>query len=260
MWLAELATYQFEAGSELVRCGDPAEHALLVTAGRAAVTPNGRATTEVVGPGGTIGELAAVLGTNHDVSASAIDAVTAVVIPRDVLVAAALASGGTARALARGFITELAPALRSVVLAIAGPAAPAAAPARAWDRIVLTAAHPAVANQLPPSGLSINRLPFRIGRSSARHERTGRATSDELVLHDTQPYKLSRQHFVIETSTTGPVVRDDNSALGTIVNGGRIGTGRAAIEAVLRAGRNTILAGTESSPFRFFLTVEAASA
>ena len=256
--MVELTTYQFEAGTELVRCGDPADHALLVTAGRAAVTPNGCATTEVVGPGGTIGELAAVLGTNHDVSASAIDAVTAVVIPRDVLVAAALASGGTARALARGFITELAPALRSVVLAVAGPAAPAAT--LVWHRIVLTAAHPAVANQLPPSGLSINRLPFRIGRSSVRHERTGRATSVELVLHDTEPYKLSRQHFVIETSQTGPVVRDDNSALGTIVNGRRIGTGRAALEAVLRAGRNTILAGTESSPFRFFLTVEAASA
>jgi CRP/FNR family transcriptional regulator, cyclic AMP receptor protein len=71
------------------------------------------------------------------------------------------------------------------------------------------------------------------------------------MLDDTGPFRLSRNHFLIEQRQEGYNVRDLHSTLGTIVNSQRIG-GRFRIDhAPLRAGENEVIAGGTDSPFVF---------
>ena len=72
-----------------------------------------------------------------------------------------------------------------------------------------------------------------------------------LKLDDTTPFRLSRNHFIIEKRARGYHVRDLCSTLGTIVNGEPIGDHFRADDALLRAGENEVIAGGVDSPFVF---------
>jgi CRP/FNR family cyclic AMP-dependent transcriptional regulator len=72
-----------------------------------------------------------------------------------------------------------------------------------------------------------------------------------LKLNDTAPFRLSRNHFVIEKRDGSYHVRDLRSTLGTIVNGEPIGDHFRADDALLRAGENEVVAGGVDSPFVF---------
>jgi len=62
---------------------------------------------------------------------------------------------------------------------------------------------------------------FLVGRRPAAGEGLARWQPD-LQLDDAAPFRVSRNHFVIEKSDLGYLVRDLGSALGTIVNGAAI--------------------------------------
>src|SRR5258706_72403 len=64
-----------------------------------------------------------------------------------------------------------------------------------------------------------------------------------LKLDDTAPFRLSRNHFIIEKRDGSYHVRDLRSTLGTIVNGEPIGDHFRADGALLRAGENEVIAG-----------------
>ena len=73
----------------------------------------------------------------------------------------------------------------------------------------------------------------------------------DLKLDDTVPFRLSRNHFMIEKRDGSYYVRDLRSSLGTIVNGEPIGD-HFSDEAPLRAGENEVIAGgVKSPPFVF---------
>jgi hypothetical protein len=72
----------------------------------------------------------------------------------------------------------------------------------------------------------------------------------DLKLDDTVPFRLSRNHFMIEKRDGNYYVRDLCSTLGTIVNGKPIGDFRGD-DAALRAGENEVIAGGVNSPFVF---------
>jgi len=91
-----------------------------------------------------------------------------------------------------------------------------------------------------------------VGRNSVKGEPPPTEDND-LTFEDFKPFNLSRRHFVIEESRRGLVVRDCGSHLGTVVNGMRIGSKAAGNIAILKAGDNEIIAGTEQSPYRFTL-------
>jgi CRP/FNR family transcriptional regulator, cyclic AMP receptor protein len=57
------------------------------------------------------------------------------------------------------------------------------------------------------------------------------------------PFRLSRNHFMIEERDGNYWVRDLYSTLGTIVNGEPIGEHFRSDEAPLRAGENEVIAG-----------------
>jgi hypothetical protein len=73
----------------------------------------------------------------------------------------------------------------------------------------------------------------------------------DLKLDDTVPFRLSRNHFMIEKRDGNYYVRDLCSTLGTIVNGEPIGDHFRGDDAALRAGENEVIAGGVGSPFVF---------
>src|SRR5262249_40339420 len=73
----------------------------------------------------------------------------------------------------------------------------------------------------------------------------------DLKLDDTVPFRLSRNHFMIEKRDGNYYVRDLRSTLGTIVNGEPIGDHFRGDDAPLRAGENEVIAGGVDSPFVF---------
>ena len=72
-----------------------------------------------------------------------------------------------------------------------------------------------------------------------------------LKLDDTVPFRLPRNHFMIEKRDGSYYVHDLRSTLGTIVNGQPIGEHFRSDDAPLRAGENEVIAGGVGSRFVF---------
>ena len=83
--------------------------------------------------------------------------------------------------------------------------------------------------------LGLGDLPFIVGRGSDAGEGLPRLQPD-LKLDDTVPFRLSRNHFMIEKRDECYYVHDLCSTLGTIVNGEPIGNHFRGDDAALRAG------------------------
>jgi CRP/FNR family transcriptional regulator, cyclic AMP receptor protein len=98
--------------------------------------------------------------------------------------------------------------------------------------------------------LGLGDLPFVVGRRPFAGEAPP-LWQPHLMLDDTAPFRLSRNHFIIEKRDGGYRVRDLCSTLGTIVNGEPIGDHFRADHAPLRAGENGVIAGGVDSPFAF---------
>jgi CRP/FNR family cyclic AMP-dependent transcriptional regulator len=97
-------------------------------------------------------------------------------------------------------------------------------------------------------------LPFVVGRRPGAGEAPPLWQTD-LLLDDTAPFRLSRDHFIIEKRDGRYHVRDLCSTLGTIVNGEPIGDHFRTDDAPLRAGENEVIAGGVGSPFAFSVFV-----
>ena len=93
-------------------------------------------------------------------------------------------------------------------------------------------------------------LPFVVGRRPVAREEQPPYQPD-LKLDDTVPFRLSRNHFIIEKRDGDYHVRDLGSTLGTIVNGDPIGDYFRTKDAPLRAGDNEVIAGGVNSPLVF---------
>ena len=117
------------------------------------------------------------------------------------------------------------------------------------NSVFLTAKTPWLQQQLPDR-FEVDNLPFVIGRRLTAEEAPPLWQPD-LTLDDTAPFRLSRNHFVIEQGDRGYHVRDLCSTLGTIVNGEPIGTHFRTDDSPLRIGDNEVIAGGIDSPFAF---------
>ncbi len=108
---------------------------------------------------------------------------------------------------------------------------------------------------IAPSGLEIKNFPFRVGRA-ARH-RIDPLNVNDILLPDSQPFNVSRNHFSIEKTNEGVFVQDRGSYLGTIVNGAIIGGHHKGAWIELRGGENEVIAGSSQSPFKFHVFLDA---
>jgi hypothetical protein len=102
--------------------------------------------------------------------------------------------------------------------------------------------------------LGLGDLPFVVGRGPVAGEGLPPLHPD-LKLDDTVPFRLSRNHFMIEKRDGSYYVRDLRSSLGTIVNGEPTGEHFRGDDAPLRAGENEVIAGGVDSPFVFSVFV-----
>ena len=102
--------------------------------------------------------------------------------------------------------------------------------------------------------LRLGDLPFVVGRGPMPGEGPPPLQPD-LKLEDTAPFRLSRNHFVIEKHDGSYHVRDLRSTLGTIVNGEPIGNHFRTDDALLRAGENEVIAGGVDSAFVFSVVI-----
>lgn len=107
---------------------------------------------------------------------------------------------------------------------------------------------------LPDHGYLMPKHIFRVGRKSNRHEDPFEV--NDLMLPDTPPYNVSRNHFSIEKTLDGVLVNDRGSFLGTIVNGKTIGGNHHGAIIALSEGDNEIIVGSHHSPFKFRVRVK----
>jgi len=97
-------------------------------------------------------------------------------------------------------------------------------------------------------------LPYVIGRRRLPGEAKP-TRRPNLMIEDAEPFRLSRDHFMITRDMTRLLILDLGSTLGTIVNGGAIGHHFMTDAAPLHRGDNRIVAGGQGSPFAFIVSV-----
>ena len=121
------------------------------------------------------------------------------------------------------------------------------------DNAYLAAKHAWLQRQFR-TPLGFGDRPFVVGRRPLAGEELPPWQPD-LVLDDAAPFRLSRNHFIIERRDGGYHIRDLRSTLGTIVNGEPIGDHFRTDDAPLRAGENEVIAGGVDSPFVFSVSI-----
>jgi CRP/FNR family transcriptional regulator, cyclic AMP receptor protein len=120
--------------------------------------------------------------------------------------------------------------------------------------IRVLAASPEIETQIGSEGVTVDKLPFHVGRT----ELPGESASDkstEMMLRALSG-QMSPLQFAIEDREGRLIVRDLGSHLGTLVNGRRIAHFERTDVADLRFGENRIQAGGLESPYRFHVIVE----
>ena len=98
--------------------------------------------------------------------------------------------------------------------------------------------------------LALTDLPFVVGRGPVAREGEP-PLHPNLKLDDTVPFRVSRNHFMIEKRDGSYYVHDLRSTLGTIVNSQPIGEHFRRDDAPLRAGENEVIAGGVDLRFVF---------
>jgi CRP/FNR family transcriptional regulator, cyclic AMP receptor protein len=120
--------------------------------------------------------------------------------------------------------------------------------------IVLAANHEMLRNRIGALPIPVNKLPYVVGRLHMRGEEVSSMAPD-LLVEDSPPFRLSRQHFVIARNRGQLCVSDLGSTLGTVVNGQPIGNHFMRDTAPLIHGDNDIIAGGTGSPYQFVVSV-----
>jgi len=258
-----MAERQFAPGDVIYREGDKSDFAYIIKSGRVEIlkTEDGEARqVTVLGEGDIFGEMGVVLDQRRSVTAKALDRVMVRAISRMGFLDAINQQADLARPVLKTLLSRLhaeeEEAIKATPLHAADEADEedprAAAPVGPGVKLRLLPGSEYLQRLMRTDGVELTSLPFRVGRNSVKGEPPPTEDND-LTFEDFKPFNLSRRHFVIEESRRGLVVRDCGSRLGTVVNGVRLGPKGGGNIAILKAGDNEIIAGTEQSPYRFTL-------
>lgn len=121
--------------------------------------------------------------------------------------------------------------------------------------VVLSGASGTAKSALGGSETVLTRFPYRVGRSGSKRGLFSLSKKD-LLLEDKAPYSVSRNHFSITRCHEDIFVVDEGSTVGTIVNGTRVGGPTSIHETCCGREENLVIAGSETSPFQFLLTIK----
>ena len=96
--------------------------------------------------------------------------------------------------------------------------------------------------------------PFHFGRRALLAGKEGRI-QNQLLIADRSPFRVSREHCIIDISGNFVFIEDKTSQLGTIVNGIPIGGKSSETRVNLILGKNTLVLGGNDSQVRFRIDV-----
>ena len=248
----------FKNGEILFEEGDTSDSVLKLARGKVKILGHHGNQPIVLGhvnEGEFLGEMAAIEHRRHGATAQAVSDGEAEVISVPEFLDRISYQPKTARET----ILRLSIRLRQVenrLIAEHGPQDQAPSPRAVGPdlRVTLAARTDALRTQMGRDTIHIASFPFIVGRAPLPEETTP-LQHPNLVVVDKRPFRLSRDHFLIERNGSGVFVHDLNSTLGTIVNARAIGRHFPADTAELARGENTIIAGGSESPFEFSVVV-----
>ena len=258
---------KFKKGDILFRQGDASEHVMLVRTGEIEVLREVGATTVLLGhvrDGEWLGEMGVIENRNRSATArAAVDGEVEILTAQKFLEWVS-----SDPPMARDLIQRLSVRLREVEDKIAGDVAPFAHDSfqdglgeTTTDTVIadhatisLAAQTDGLRSRIGAAPIHVAKLPFLVGRipfaGAAKPLRP-----PDLPIKDAEPFRLSRQHFMIARSGNQLLVSDLGSALGTIVNGRAIGHHFMKDAAPLHHGENHVVAGGRDSSFAFLVSV-----
>ena len=259
---------QFKQGDILFRQGDASDHVMRISNGEIEILREVGDTSVLLGhvrEGEWLGEMGVIENRGRSATARAATNTTVEVLPAEQF----LDRVSRDPALSRNLLLRLSVRLRKIEDKIAGDLLPAAherpvpdgsdepaSPAVTADGapIALIAETDALRARIGTTSIHIAHLPFVVGRVPVAGEAEP-ARHPDLTIEDEEPFRLSRDHFMIPRSGDRLLVSDLGSTLGTIVNGQAIGHHFMKDAVPLHRGENRIIAGGWNSPFEFVVSV-----
>jgi len=247
----------FQAGEILFRPGDPSDTAYFIESGEIEVL-DGEGANEIrialLGAGDIVGEMGLVDERPHSLTARASSDVRASTVTRDDFVDLILNHPERSLRYLRVLFERLRTMNERIRTVDDLPQSEDQASA-SYEVTLLPLTDKATV-AVPGTGLRLPRSPYRVGRAPAPGETS--LDSNDLLLVDEQPFRVSRNHFSIEIRADGVYVHDRGSYLGTRVNGTQIGGRHQTGSALLATGENELIVGSNHSPFRFCVLVHPA--
>ena len=254
-------TRHFSAGQTIFCEGDASDIAYVIRSGRVEVlkqTPDGPLHLAVLGAGDVLGEMGLLEERPRSATARALDAVVADTVSPGEFVPQLLHEPAESLKLLRALFERLR-AMNQLLSENAAGLQHRQSEIPVARLLPLSAETRAV---LSEAGIAVERFPFRVGR--APDSRESEALSfNEVQIPDHEPYILSLNHFALDLSPEGIVVRDRGSQHGTVVNGVKIGARAARDSVPISKGETEIVAGggnsllqRRESPFRFKVVVD----
>jgi CRP/FNR family transcriptional regulator, cyclic AMP receptor protein len=258
---------KFKKGDLLLRQGDASDRVLRVRSGEIEVLREVGAISVLLGhvrDGEWLGEMGVIEGRSRSATARATaDGEVEVLTARQFLERVS-----SDPALARNLILRLSIRLRRVEDKIAGDVLPFAhdrSPDGTGETvsgtviaddatISLAAQSDALRARIGVAPIHVAELPFLVGRVPVDGDAQPLRRPD-LLIDDEEPFRLSRQHFMIARSGDRVLVSDLGSTLGTMVNGRAIGHHFMKDAEPLHRGENHIVAGGWNSPFEFLVSI-----
>lgn len=258
---------QFKKGDVLLRQGDASDHVLWVRRGKLDVLREVGAASIVLGQAGEgewLGEMGVIENRSRSATIRAAEGGEVEVLTTREF----FERVSSDPALARDLILRLSIRLRNIEDKIAAdlstfghdrsadrPGALVSDPIIADDAAIsLSAQTDLLRARIGAAPILADKLPFVVGRLPAAGEAEP-ARRPDLVIEDEEPFRLSRQHFMVARSGNRLLISDLGSKLGTIVNGQAIGHHFTRDSAPLRHGENHIVAGGRDSHFEFLVSV-----
>lgn len=244
----------YQAGEAVFAQGAPSDNVYVIKSGTVDIVRRDESGEHVIAQlstGAVFGEMAAIASQPHLATARAAGLLIVDEIPRENFLHDLAGKPDMALPILRAVVERLRSTdLRLVAGGDAGPVV--------WAEMRLHPLGDLVARQMPPGGLVIRNLPFRVGRRPHRDESPERGIGPvHLILVDDDLALVALDHFVIEDAAMGPILRDCGSRHGTIVNGIQLGGAHRHLSTPLRLGTNRVTIGTPGSPFDFEISVHA---
>jgi CRP-like cAMP-binding protein len=252
----------FEKGEFLFHQGDASDRVFLIKAGKIEILREIDVDSILLGEveaGEWLGEMGVMETRQRSATARAASQGTAEVLTSEEFIDRV--SGDPA--IARELLLRLSIRLRRIEDKVAGTLAHLDAESARQDykvplekvALTLAAKNELLRSHIGAAAIRLTHLPYIVGRIPDKDEKEPPRHPD-LRIPDHEPFRLSRDHFMIVQQEDRLLVWDLGSTLGTIVNGKAIGHHFMNDSALLHRGRNRILAGGWDSPFDFTVSVE----